>query len=65
MYTTMICLTGLAITQNCCWCPYSLDTNDSKFARGDHDYQLGDEFFTYLKDSFEYTLTRKAEPSRR
>ncbi len=33
--------------------PYSLDTNDSKFARGDHDYQLGDEFFTYLKDSFD------------
>jgi peptidoglycan/xylan/chitin deacetylase (PgdA/CDA1 family) len=33
--------------------PYSLDTNDSKFNRGDHDYQLGDEFFTYLKDSFD------------
>jgi peptidoglycan/xylan/chitin deacetylase (PgdA/CDA1 family) len=33
--------------------PYSLDTNDSKFARGDHDYQLGDEFSTYLKDSFD------------
>jgi len=33
--------------------PYSLDTNDSKFSRGDHDYQLGDEFFTYLKDSFD------------
>lgn len=33
--------------------PYSLDTNDSKFGRGDHDYQLGEEFFTYLKDSFD------------
>jgi peptidoglycan/xylan/chitin deacetylase (PgdA/CDA1 family) len=33
--------------------PFSLDTNDSKFSRGDHDYQLGDEFFTYLKDSFD------------
>lgn len=33
--------------------PYSLDTNDSKFARGEHDYQLGDEFFTYLRDSFD------------
>jgi len=33
--------------------PYSLDTNDSKFSRGDHDYQLGNEFFTYLKDSFD------------
>jgi allantoinase len=32
--------------------PYSLDTNDSKFGRGESDYQLGDEFFTYLKDSF-------------
>ena len=27
--------------------------NDSKFGRGEHDYQLGDEFFTYLKDSFD------------
>ena len=33
--------------------PYSLDTNDSKFGRGESDYQLGDEFFTYLKDSFD------------
>ena len=33
--------------------PYSLDTNDSKFSRSDHDYQLGNEFFTYLKDSFD------------
>ena len=33
--------------------PYSLDTNDSKFGRGEHDYQLGEEFFTYLKDSFD------------
>jgi peptidoglycan/xylan/chitin deacetylase (PgdA/CDA1 family) len=37
--------------------PYSLDTNDSKFSRGDHDYQLGDEFFTYLKDSFDILYT--------
>ncbi len=33
--------------------PYSLDTNDSKFGRAESDYQLGDEFFTYLKDSFD------------
>jgi allantoinase len=33
--------------------PYSLDTNDSTFGRAEHDYQLGDEFFTYLKDSFD------------
>ena len=40
--------------------PYSLDTNDSKFGRGDHDYQLGSEFFTYLKDSFDQ-LYREGE----
>ena len=33
--------------------PYSLDTNDSKFGRGEHDYQLGEEFFHYLRDSFD------------
>jgi allantoinase len=40
--------------------PYSLDTNDSKFGRGEHDYQLGDEFFTYLKDNFD-TLYAEGE----
>ena len=40
--------------------PYSLDTNDSKFGRGDHDYQLADEFFSYLKDSFD-TLYAEGE----
>jgi peptidoglycan/xylan/chitin deacetylase (PgdA/CDA1 family) len=33
--------------------PYSLDTNDSKFGRAESDYQLGEEFFTYLKNSFD------------
>ena len=33
--------------------PYSLDTIDSKFGRAESDYQLGDEFFTYLRDSFD------------
>ncbi|MGI9405020.1 MAG: polysaccharide deacetylase family protein [Hyphomicrobiaceae bacterium] len=33
--------------------PYSLDTNDSRFARGERSYQVGEEFFTYLKDSFD------------
>ncbi|MEL6289323.1 MAG: polysaccharide deacetylase family protein [Pseudomonadota bacterium] len=33
--------------------PYSLDTNDSRFGRGERSYQVGDEFFTYLKDSFD------------
>ena len=33
--------------------PYSLDTNDSRFGRGERCYQVGGEFFTYLKDSFD------------
>jgi len=33
--------------------PYSLDTNDSRFGRGERSYQVGDEFLTYLKDSFD------------
>ncbi len=32
--------------------PYSLDTNDSRFARC-QGYQVADEFFTYVKDSFD------------
>lgn len=32
--------------------PYSLDTNDSRFGRGE-GYQIGSEFFTYIKDSFD------------
>ena len=37
--------------------PYSLDTNDSRFGRGERSYQVGDEFFTYLKDSFDILYT--------
>ena len=33
--------------------PYSLDTNDSRFGRKE-GYQVGDEFFTYIKDSFDW-----------
>jgi len=33
--------------------PYSLDTNDSKFGRCEHDYQLGAEFVSYIQDSFD------------
>ena len=40
--------------------PYSLDTNDSKFGRAEHDYQVGEEFFTYLNDSFD-TLYAEGE----
>lgn len=32
--------------------PYSLDTNDSRFGRGE-GYQIGAEFFTYVKDAFD------------
>lgn len=32
--------------------PFSLETNDSRFGRRE-GYQVGDEFFTYLKDSFD------------
>ena len=37
--------------------PYSLDTNDSKFGRGEHDYQVGADFVTYIKDSFDQLYT--------
>ncbi len=33
--------------------PYSLDTNDSRFGRGDRCYQVGGEFVEYIKDSFD------------
>jgi len=33
--------------------PYSLDTNDSRFGRGEFAYQVADEFTTYIKDSFD------------
>ncbi|MEM7206345.1 MAG: polysaccharide deacetylase family protein [Pseudomonadota bacterium] len=39
--------------------PYSLDTNDSRFARGE-GYQVGDEFFQYIKDAFD-CLYREGE----
>ena len=33
--------------------PYSLDTNDSRFARAE-GFQVGEEFFTYIKDTFDW-----------
>lgn len=33
--------------------PYSLDTNDSRFGRAERSYQVADEFFVYLRDSFD------------
>ncbi|MEM8791826.1 MAG: polysaccharide deacetylase family protein [Pseudomonadota bacterium] len=32
--------------------PYSLDTNDSRFARG-QGYEMADDFSTYIRDSFD------------
>ncbi|MFT5111920.1 MAG: allantoinase [Parasphingorhabdus sp.] len=33
--------------------PYSLDTNDSRFGRGEGGYQIAEEFYSYLKNSFD------------
>lgn len=41
--------------------PYSLDTNDSRFARDGGGYVLGEEFFTYFKDSFDILYREGAE----
>lgn len=40
--------------------PYSLDTNDSRFTRAE-GYQLGDEFFAYIKDSFDCLYVEGAD----
>ncbi len=40
--------------------PYSLETNDSRFGRKE-GYQVGEEFFTYLKDSFDVLYAEGAE----
>ena len=32
--------------------PYSLDTNDSRFGRG-QGYEVADDFYTYIKDTFD------------
>jgi putative urate catabolism protein len=40
--------------------PYSLETNDSRFGRRE-GYQVGGEFFTYLKDSFDVLYAEGAE----
>lgn len=40
--------------------PYSLDTNDSRFARGE-GYQVADQFVTYIQDSFDQLYVEGAE----
>ena len=41
--------------------PYSLDTNDSRFGRAEHAYQVADDFVTYMKDSFDVLYREGAE----
>ncbi len=41
--------------------PYSLDTNDSRFARAASGYQVAEEFVTYIKDTFEVLYAEGAE----
>jgi putative urate catabolism protein len=43
--------------------PYSLETNDSRFGRKE-GYQVADEFFTYLRDSFDVLYAEGAEAPR-
>jgi putative urate catabolism protein len=40
--------------------PYSLETNDSRFGRKE-GYQVGEEFYTYLKDTFDVLYAEGAE----
>ncbi len=41
--------------------PYSLDTNNSRFARSGAGYQVADEFVTYIKDSFDVLYAEGAD----
>jgi allantoinase len=41
--------------------PYSLDTNDSRFARDGGGYVVGDEFVTYIRDSFDQLYAEGGE----
>jgi peptidoglycan/xylan/chitin deacetylase (PgdA/CDA1 family) len=40
--------------------PYSLDTNDSRMTRG-QGFDLGEQFFTYVRDAFDWLYRRGAE----
>ena len=39
--------------------PYSLDTNDSKFGRAEHDYQVGEEFYHLPQGQLRHALCRR------
>ncbi|RBI68962.1 allantoinase [Roseovarius sp. TE539] len=41
--------------------PYSLDTNDSRFGRAEGAYQTGDEFVSYIRDTFDCLYAEGAE----
>ena len=43
--------------------PYSLDTNDSRFARAE-GFQVGDEFSSYIKDTFDCLYAEGADTPR-
>src|SRR5215467_5381547 len=43
-------------------CPYSLTTNDSKFGRG--VFGSGDDFFAFLRDSFDLLYEEGADRPR-
>jgi allantoinase len=40
--------------------PYSLDSNDSRMTRG-QGFDLGEQFFTYVRDAFDWLYQRGAE----
>lgn len=44
--------------------PYSLDTNDSRFGRGESAYQVAQEFVDYIRDSFDVLYAEGAEAPR-
>jgi len=44
--------------------PYSLDTNDSRFGRDGGGYVLGQEFVTYVQDSFDQLFAEGKETPR-
>lgn len=44
--------------------PYSLDTNDSRMTRA-QGFDVGDDFFTYVRDAFDWLYQRGAEGQSR
>jgi allantoinase len=42
--------------------PYANDTNDNRFARGE-GIEIADEYFSYLRDTFDWLYNRSPEPA--